>query len=157
MPFGQSDCAMNRICKYVEDQFQGYKSQLKKDSNFDYNVLKVKRRCTEQHRQKLLELAEDYKKAIDAHKKRKKNDNDKFADSMQSHTDDKNEKIDGRAYLQQYYCEAAKEICPNDDERLNIILDMCYLYNNNKQFCWDCIGDLICKRLEELNNDTNIE
>ena len=59
--------------------------------------------------------------------------------------------------MQQYYYNAAKEICPNDDERLNIILDMCYSYKNNKQFCWDCIGDLICKRLEELNNDTDIE
>ena len=157
MPFGQSDCAMNRICRYIEDQFQGYKSQLKEKSNFDYNVLKVKRRCTEQHRQDLLELCEDYKKAIDAYKKRKKNDNDKFADANQIYTDDKNDKVDSRVYLQQYYCNAAKEICPNDDERLNIILDMCYSYNNNKQFCWDCVGDLICKRLEELNNDTNIE
>lgn len=157
MPFGMSDCAMNRICRYVEEQFKGYKSKLKKDSNFDYNLLKVKRRCTEKHREELLELSKDYAKAIDSYKKRKKNDNDNFGETNQIYIDDKNEKVGNRAYMQQYYYNAAKEICPNDDERLNIILDMCYSYKNNKQFCWDCIGDLICKRLEELNNDTNIE
>ena len=157
MPFGMSDCAMNRICRYIEDQFVGYKSQLKKDSDFDYNVLKVKRRCTEEHRQQLLELSQEYIKTIDAYKKRKKNDNDSFADTTHIYIDDKNDKVDGRVYMQQYFYNAAKEICPNDDERLNIILDMCYSYKNNKQFCWDCVGDLICKRLEELKSDTNIE
>ena len=30
--------------------------------------------------------------------------------------------------------EKAKEICPNDDERMNIILDMTYGYKGNRQF-----------------------
>ena len=46
--------------------------------------------------------------------------------------------------------QEAKEICPNDEERLNIILDITYGYKGNKQFCWDCIGENIIKRLEEL-------
>jgi hypothetical protein len=102
-------------------------------------------------------LSQDYIKAIDTYKKHKKFDYDKFGENNNIHIDDKNDRFDARLYMQKYYYNKAKEICPNDDERLNIILDMCYLYKNNKQFCWDCIGDLICKRLEELNSDTNNE
>ena len=54
-------------------------------------------------------------------------------------------------FLYKKFHEEAMNICPNDDERLNIILDITYGYNGNKQFCWDTIGDLICKRLEEMN------
>lgn len=151
MPFGMSDCAMNRICKYIDEQFSGYKIQLKKNSNFDYTVLKVKRRCTEKHRQELYNLSQEYINSIAAFKRRK------IKDSSYDFTNDKTQKLDSRIYMQEYYYNAAKEICPNDDERLNIILDMCYSKKNNKQFCWDCIGDLICKRLEELKNDTNNE
>ena len=47
----------------------------------------------------------------------------------------------------------AEEICPNDDERMNIILDITYGYKGNRQFCWDCIGELIIKRLEEMEEE----
>lgn len=152
MPFEISDCSMNKICRYVESQFEGYKTQLKKDSNFDYNVLKVKRRCTEEHRKALLELCNEYVKMISAYKRNKSKNNDKYEESTNIYTNEE-KTMDKRISMQKYFYNRAKEICPNDDERLNIILDMCYLYKNNKQFCWDCIGDLICKRLEELNGE----
>ncbi len=49
--------------------------------------------------------------------------------------------------------QAAIELCPNDEERMNIILDITYGYKGNRQFCWDCIGDLLIKRLEEMENE----
>ena len=150
MPFGMSDCSMNKICRYVGSQFEGYKIQLKKNFDFDYNVLKVKRRCTEEHRKELLDLCNEYTKMISSYKRNKSKYNDKYEESTNIFSND-DKKVDKRKFMQEYFYNRAKEICPNDDERLNIILDMCYLYKNNKQFCWDCIGDLICKRLEELN------
>ena len=152
MPFGMSDCSMNKICRYVESQFESYKTQLKKNSSFDYNVLKVKRRCTEEHRKALLDLCNEYVKMISAYKRNKSKNNDKYEDSTNVYANEE-KSVDKRISMQKYFYNKAKEICPNDDERLNIILDMCYLYKNNKQFCWDCIGDLICKKLEELNSE----
>ena len=64
---------------------------------------------------------------------------------------DKGESNKNRKFLYKKFHEEAMNICPNNDERLNIILDITYGYNGNKQFCWDTIGDLICKRLEEMN------
>ena len=58
-----------------------------------------------------------------------------------------------RKFMREDYACSAKEICPNDEERLNIILDMCYGCKNNRQFCWDVVGDLIIRRLEELENN----
>lgn len=151
MPFGMGDCAMNKICFYVEKQFEGYKSELKANSNFDYNTLKVKRRCTEAHRQALLELLSDYVATISAYKKSKAY-NSKYDDlnNILAINDEAN--IDNRAFMQRYFYDKAKEICPDDDERLNIVLDISYAYKGNKQFCWDVIGDLICERLEEMKN-----
>lgn len=152
MPFGMSNCSMNKICRYVESQFEGYKTQLKKNSDFNYNILKVKRRCTEEHRKALLELCNEYVQMISAYKRNKSKNNDKYENSTNVYSNEE-KSVDKRISMQKYFYNKAKEICPNDDERLNIILDMCYLYKNNKQFCWDCIGDIICKRLEELNDE----
>lgn len=138
MPVGTGNCSMNRICKYVEDQLDGYRSQLHGQSSFDYNKLKVKRRCTEDHREKLLNLEKYYCECIKEYK-------------AQKHFD-KGESNKNRYFLYKKFNRDAKEICENDDERLNIILDITYGYKGNRQFCWDTIGDLICKRLEEMKS-----
>ena len=137
MPVGTGECSMNKICRYVESQLDGYKTQLHRNSTFDYNELKVKRRCTEEHRQALRELEQEYRECVREYK-------------AQKHFD-KGESNKNRKFLYKKFHEEAMNICPNDDERLNIILDITYGYNGNKQFCWDTIGDLICKRLEEMN------
>ena len=138
MPVGTAPCSMNQICYYIEEQLDGYKLQLRQNSSFDYNKLKVKRRCTEEHRTKLVELEKDYKEEV-ANYKAKKQSRDEF------------DKFHQRIYMMNKFKHDAEEICPDPDERLNIILDMAYGYKGNRQFCWDCIGDLIVKRLEELN------
>lgn len=137
MPVGTGECSMNKICRYVESKLDGCKSQLHRNSTFDYNELKVKRRCTEEHRQALRELEQEYRECVREYK-------------AQKHFD-KGESNKDRKFLYKKFHEEAMNICPNDDERLNIILDITYGYNGNKQFCWDTIGDLICKRLEEMN------
>ena len=135
MPVGNGPCAMNRICHYIEEQMDGYKSQLKRNSDFDYNRLKVKHRCTEEHRQALLELEKEYCECVRQYK--------------QKGIRDKGERKKGRDFLYRKFNAEAKVICPNDDERLNIILDIAYMYGGNKQFCWDTVGELICSRLEK--------
>ena len=136
MPVGIGNCAMNKICWYVESQLDGYKSQLHRNSEFDYNSLKVKRRCTEEHRQALRDLEKEYCECIKEYKSKRPTD--------------KEQTNVNRKYLCNKFKEMARSICPNDDERMNIILDITYGYKGNRQFCWDCIGELIIKRLEDL-------
>ena len=140
MPVGIGNCSMNQICKYVESQLDGYKSQLHSNSTFDYNTLKVKRRCTEEHRQSLKELEQYYCECVKQYKLRK-DKQDEF------------DKYYQRVNMVKMFKDKAAELCPNDDERMNIILDMTYGYKGNRQFCWDCIGELIIKRLIELKEE----
>ena len=154
MPVGTGNCSMNQICKYVESQLDGYKSQLHKDSSFDYNTLKVKRRCTEEHRQALRELEQYYCECIKEYKK--KQGKEKGIQLNRTDIFDKQDEFDKyyqRASMVEMFKKKAEEICPNDDERMNIILDMTYGYKGNRQFCWDCIGELIIKRLEEMEEE----
>lgn len=152
MPFGMGNCAMNKICYYIENQFDNYKANLKANSSFDYNTLKVKRRCTEEHRKALIDLSKEYIEMIAEHKSIKAR-NTKYNLSNNIMTIDEDDLENGDINIQEYFYNKAKEICPNDDERLNIILDISYGYKGNKQFCWNVIGDLICKRLECMKNN----
>ena len=148
MPIGFGECAMNKICWYVEKRFNGYKSSLKANGEFDYNKLKVKRRCTEKHRQELYDLCQEYASQISKFKNKK---------NTTLLNQDANDFYINRNHFKIHYQTQAKLICPNDDERLNICLDLCYEYKNNRQFCWDVVGNLIIKRLEDMNNDTDNE
>lgn len=137
MPVGTGNCSMNQICSYVEEQFENYKTQLHQTSAFDYTALKSKRRCTEEHRQALRELEQYYCECLKEYKL-KKQKGDEF------------DTFYHRVHMVELFQQRSVEICPNEDERLNIILDMTYGNKGNRQFCWDCIGELIIKRLEEL-------
>lgn len=139
MPVGTGPCAMNKICWYVEQQLDGYKSKLKNSSTFDYNILKVKRRCTEEHRTALKDLEQEYCECVRFYKTKP--------------IYDKHGKNISRKHLYTRFNQLAKEICPDDNERLNIILDITYGYKGNRQFCWDCIGELIVNRLVELESE----
>ena len=152
---------LSRICiikiplqKNKKIFYFGTKSQLHKDSSFDYNTLKVKRRCTEEHRQALRELEQYYCECIKEYKKKQ----EKGKGIQLNRTDifDKQDEFDKyyqRASMVEMFKKKAEEICPNNDERMNIILDMTYGYKGNRQFCWDCIGELIIKRLEEMEEE----
>ncbi len=136
MPVGTGNCSMNQICRYVESQLDGYRLQLHKNSCFDYHVLKTKRRCTKEHRQALEELEQYYCECIREYKT-----------STHLTKDDSNR---NRYFLYKKFSLEAKKICPNKEERLNIILDITYLHNGNRQFLWDTAGEDMIKRLEEI-------
>ena len=138
-PFGVGLCAMNRICYYIENEFNGLVSKLKKTSSFDYKVFKYDIGVNEESLEDLWQLSLEYKKRIETFKKRNK------------YNVTKEELNNQRKHMRRDFKERAKNICPDDKQRFNLILDICYKYDGYKQFCWDCIGDEIVKRLEELN------
>lgn len=148
MTVGLGECSMNKICWYIEKEFEGYKLSLKHSGRFDYNKLKYpKKRCTEEHRKGLKFLCDEYVKQVALYKKEQEL---KKESSGECHTEQTKAE---RKFMREDYAKSAKEVCPNDEERLNIVLDMCYGCKNNRQFCWDVVGDLIIKRLEELKNN----
>ena len=137
-PFGKGPCAMNRICFYIENQFEHIVPNLKKDSNFDYNRLKYDVGIDDSYMNSLWQLSLDYKKRIEVFKKKDK------------YNIPKEELNNQRKRMARDFRSSAEKICPDDELRFNLILDICYKYNGYKQFCWDCIGEMIVTRLKEL-------
>lgn len=145
IPVGTGDCAMNKICYYVESEMNGYSTSLKAKEKFDYKFLRYDKRKQTKNVQAIEALLNGYINKISAYK-------------INGGSFDKADKEEGqmkREQLQKEYSRKAKELVPNKEELMNIVLDLCYGQNNNKQFCWDVIGDLICNRLEELENCQN--
>lgn len=146
-PVGLQECTMNKICFHIEREFANYVVNLKHNSEFDYTKLKVKRRCTEAHKEALKELNAAYTKKVSTFMQKSKNSGLSI---------EKNEK-GNRDLMKKWFKEEAEKICPNDDERMNIMLDLCYGGSGNRMLCWDVVGDLIVKNLEEMENENNIE
>ena len=147
MPVGINRCSMNKICYYVEEQLDGVKSKLKQDGNFDYTLLKYKRNDNKQERDNLELLCSEYTQKIA-----------NFKSSNKSDDSDKEDCMESRNALKEYFYNKSREICKDDERLLNMILDISYGQKKNKQFCWDIVGDLICRRLEELKiEETNNE
>jgi len=139
IPVGIGDCTMNRICKYVESEMSGCKHDVKsKYKNlFDYRTLKTDARCNKDHIRLLMNLENEYCQCVRSYQSSKV-------------LRDKFETYHNRSAMASRYRKRAELICPDEDERLNIVLDMMYRDKCNKQFCWDCVGALISKRLKEL-------
>lgn len=149
LPVGISDCAMNKICRYVEKEMEHCKSKLKKDGSFDYTKLKVKIRMTKKMKEEyakyyplLFQLCNTYVSKIAG-----------FKSSTNKAINDKDAAVRNRDELRRWIKREAKEICPDDKLRLNIVLDLCYGQKNNKQFCWDTVGKLIIEHLREVELD----
>lgn len=147
LPVGISDCAMNKICRYIEKEMKNCKSNLKKKNNFDYTRLKIKMNMTKKNKEaytlfypQLFDLCNIYVSKIA-----------EFKNTSSKGINDKEDIINNRNSLKNWVREQAKAICPDDKLRLNIILDLCYGQKNNKQFCWDTVGKLIIDHLKEIN------
>jgi hypothetical protein len=125
-----SDCTINKICYYIEKEMKDYKNDLKQ-RDINWEKFKVKRRCTKEHRDNMTYLVGVYMEYL--------------ANVRLAETEDAHPLYN---FVADYFIDRAKELCPNDDERRNIVLDLCYGCNNIKtckEFCWIIIADLMLR------------
>lgn len=137
-PMGMGPCAMNRICWYIEEQFKGCVSKLKRESNFDYSFLKYDVPYSSDLKAQMKSLAAEY--AITVHENIKLNDSTNREDGANK-----------KRLVQRHYKKAAEDLVSNDKERYDMILDLYYGNEINRQFCWDVIGEMIVSRLGEMS------
>lgn len=141
MPFGIGKCAMNRICWYIEEQFDKYVTYLKKEKDFDYTFLKYNVQNSSKYVEQLKDLEKEY---ILMNKEIKGfNYHDHSPEAGQ-------EQGKSKYQLKRYVRSKAEEICPDEDERTDIFLDMYYKHGCHIQFFWDCVGLFVVKRLEDM-------
>ena len=136
-PFGMGPCAMNRICWYIEGQFKGIVSKVKRESPFDYELLKYGVSYSSDLKDKMQELANEYSIAV--------HENLRNTDYLSREQGNNNRKL-----VQRYYRQEAEKLIPNDEQRYDVILDLYYGNTINRQFCWDVIGEMIVDRVKDL-------
>lgn len=142
LPVGKNPCVVNRICWIFEDAFNSYLSKKDIPRQFDYEILKSDTTYSKRDYADVLSVYQDYQREIDNYMKRKRT-----------------EKIDSDSYdnerdrFVQSFKRRCEEICSNEEELCNIVLDICYQSEKSKQFAWDVCGDVILKNL--LRNNSN--
>ena len=143
MPVFNNNSVMNRICWKIEKEFDGFKSiGTKEEDIFDSSILKSPTKYSKKRFTDIKSIYEDYNIKLREH-----------AQSSSKSKIDKDEEKTKRIVVKENFKKQAQEICNNEDELCNIVVDLCYKNNYSKQFAWDICGNVIIKNLLIRNNN----
>lgn len=143
IPVFDNKCVMNKICWRIEEEFDEYLNKRFKVNDFDYTIMKSECEVSEKRRKAVIEVFNKYRESV---KIRHMNDVCKVKRK------DDDFKLIGATYIENFIRDCY-EICPNQEELCNILLDVCYQNNYKKQFVWMVCGDQIIKNLLSNNNN----
>ena len=146
-PVDNGVSTINRICWFFEDAFRECLSNISyymvnvMQKPFDYSFLRNDSEYSRIGYEAVEAIYQDYKNKI----KRYKAATDIERASEQDFAD--------YSLSINYFKSKCLEVCPNEDELCNIVLDLCYQTEHSKQFAWDVCGDIIVKNLIKRNNN----
>lgn len=144
MPVGTGDCVMNKICRKIENEFDGYLRLSNDSSNFNYEIMKHNGDyCSAQYND-ILSLYDEYCKRVQDH-----------VQYVAFERIDEEENRILRAIMVDEFKRACITACSDSKQLCNIILDICYSKSSSKQFAWDICGDEIIENLL-LKHDNRI-
>lgn len=142
MPVGNNPCTVNKICKLYETAFANVKFT-KDNTTFDYSIMKSDAVYSKKCYSRILGVYSEYRINLDKYMKNRR-------------TEKSNSDIyyEERQKLIRIFKQKCEQICTNEDELCNIVLDICYKSERTKQFAWDVCGDVILKNI--LKNNGNV-
>lgn len=143
MPVGDNPCTINRISWLFEDTFNLRHKKYGKNRSFDYSILKSGVTYSNRDYQKIAEIKSRYDDSVKC-----------FQKMANTRRLDKDEVNVNRIIMLQNFKAACEEICPNEKELCDIIIDLCYSSSKSKQFAWDICGEIIIENLLEKNSNT---
>lgn len=138
MPVGVSDCVMNRICRRFEQEFDGYLSRKKPNSEFDYTVMKSGTEYSKTQYDVIVRLYENYNQRLKSYAVFASYERVDEYDTFSMMLDMRNE----------FMAECTK-VCPDRQALCDIVLDVCYRRSSTKRFAWEVCGDEIIRNLLE--------
>lgn len=141
MPVGDNPCTINRISWLFEDTFKSYTSEFSKAREFDYSILKSGVEYSKNDYQKIAKIKAEYDDSVKYYQQ--------LANKQRL---DKDEVTVNRNMMLLKFKSKCEEICPNEKELCDIILDLCYSSSKSKQFAWDICGEVIIDNLLDKND-----
>lgn len=131
LPVTVGDSIMNRICRMIENEFGRSRKQTKA---FDYSILKSGAVYSHYAYQEISHLYEEYQYAVSA-----------YEQQPDYYIGEKNH----RQLFKQRFRQLALELCSNEEELCNIVIDLVYSSKRSKQFAWDIAGETIIQNLRK--------
>lgn len=139
-PVGKNPCVVNRICWIFEDAFRKSIRSRNEKVEFDYLLLKSN---TEYLRGDFIKISDIYRryqqKLTDLNNKQKSEKTDSYDSTRE------------KKILIDWFRRECEQICPNENELCDIVLDICYGREKSKQFAWDICGNVIVRNLLKRN------
>ena len=141
MPVGDNPCTINRIAWLFENTFKSYISEFSKTREFDYSILKSGVEYSKNDYQKIAKIKSEYDDSVKYYQQ--------LANKQRL---DKDEVTVNRNMMLLKFKSKCEEICPNEKELCDIIIDLCYSSSKSKQFAWDICGEVIIDNLLNKND-----
>ena len=142
MPVGNNACLVNRIAWLFEDIFKGFLGETFKEKEFDYSILKFGTEYSNKDYISIAKLKLQYDDVIKHYQER----------SRKERLDKEDVQLERIVKLENFKKECL-QICPNEKELCDILIDLCYSTSKSKQFVWDICGDIIIEHLLEVNGN----
>lgn len=142
MPVGDNPCTINRIAWLFEETFKSYISEYSKTREFDYSILKSGVEYSKNDYQKISKIKAEYDDSVKYYQQ--------LANKQRL---DKDEVTVNRNIMLLKFKLKCEEICSNEKELCDIIVDLCYSSSKSKQFAWDICGEVIIENLLEKNDN----
>lgn len=136
MPVGMNDCVVNRVCRLIEGEFDGFIKRTFPRENFDCAILRSDTGYSQSDYIKIGELYARYTQQMD-----------ELAQSQRYEHFDDFELWIKREFIADCFRSEAETICTNEDELCDIVIDLCYKTEKSKQFAWDMCGETMFKNL----------
>ena len=158
LPSDISPCIMNKITWIIENEFEAYGKFLRSvNGDFDHNILKGEDPTYSKTTYKRVgELYNTYLEKVK-----------KFEGNLAKIKMTRDERNKTRELFMETFVQEANELCANEQELCNIVLDLCYTKEGSKKFAWDICGKTIIDNLlkkhqgrvvyPEMNEDGDIE
>lgn len=135
LPVGDHPCVQNRICKRIEQEFDGYIQNHPPAKEFDYTILKTGVSYSRTQYQAIADLKIQYQKKVQ-----------EFVTDAYYRRIDPDDAVVAKAMLLRSFRQRCSEICSKEEQLCNIVLDLCYRNNQSKQFAWDICGTQIYRK-----------
>lgn len=140
MPVGTGPCVMNRICAKVEKEFDGFVGRVSADSDFDCSIYRTSAEYKQHRYYTVRKLYEEYSRRLK-----------EYAVYAVSNSIDSDEvKVFNTSAYEQFR-RSCSDVCSNDAELINILLDLWYGKSSTKKLLWGPFAWQIVDNLLEKN------
>ena len=140
MPVGMHNCVMNRICRRFEEEFDGFQAQCSEDEAFDPELYKSGEEYSPAQRRSVEAVMEEYvRRASD------------FSQYAHRNRVPEIERTAMRDIMRDSFRRMCYEVCQNERQLCDILVDVCYQKEGTKQMVWDVCPSQIVSNLLEKN------